>query len=73
MITLPITCNQLWFILWVITGILILVGFLYNFNFIIMGILSGLFIVGIIILSCVLGLKLYDKYGWPIKCKCGGD
>lgn len=66
MITLPITCRQLLYILMILPPIGVVVGFWIN-SVVVLGLSLG-FLIGDIVVLLVLGIN--DGWTFPIRCKC---
>lgn len=70
MITLPVTCNQFLLLLWLLSGIVTLVIYLFYYSHIAFGLSAGFLIVGTIIGSVSLIYEYLEEHEFPIRCKC---
>lgn len=70
MITLPVTCKQLLLLLWLLSGIVTLVIYLFYYHPITFGISAG-FLMGGTIVGSLFGLDTYfEGHEFPFRCKC---
>ena len=70
MITLPVTCTQLLLLLWLLSGIVTLVIYLFYYSPIAFGLSAGFLMAGTIVGS-LYGLFIYfDEHEFPFRCKC---
>lgn len=69
MITLPVTCNQFLLLLWLLSGIVTLVIYLFHFSIVAFGLSAGFLIVGTIIGSVSLIYDYLEEHEFPIRCK----
>ena len=73
MITLPVTCNQLLLLLWILSGIVTLVIYLFYYSPIAFGLSAGILMVGTL-MGGLLGLIFYfEEHEFPFRCKCGKE